>query len=225
MKTISIKNYVEWSRIAVFTLLASSLLVLRIKVTNDFYLLFLVWNLILAFIPYGISSYLKNNNAGNTWNIIGFIIGFTIWLLFLPNAPYIITDLIHISNSTGSWRVYDAILLGSFAVLGTYLGILSIYDMSSSISRLLNYRWKKLLNKLPYVFVMLSAFGIYLGRELRYNSWDILENPLLLWDDCMNLIFSPHEFLTAWLFIGGMSLFLSTCYYVYESYKKQLHED
>ncbi len=220
MKTISIKTYTEWSRIAVFTLLASSLLVLRIKLTHDFYLLFLVWNLILAFIPYVISSYLRHENYNNRWSKISFVGLFMIWLLFLPNAPYIITDLIHISNSSGSWRVFDALLIVSFAVLGTYLGILSIYDMSRSISKLFKYRWKKLLHKLPYVFVMLSAFGIYLGRELRYNSWDIIKNPLLLWNDCMDLIMAPQDHLEAWLFMLSMSLFLSTSYYVYTSYKK-----
>lgn len=225
MNSLLLKNYAQISRITAFTLVASCLLVLRIKITHDFYLLFLVWNLILAFIPYGISCYLKSKEYHNVWSKLSFVGLFVVWLLFLPNAPYIITDLIHIGNSSSNWHVYDAMLIGSFAVLGTYLGMISIYDVSHSIYRMLSGNCRKRLRLLPYVFIVLSAFGIYLGRELRYNSWDLIKNPQVLWDDCWTLILKPQDHLEAWLFISSMTLFLSACYYVYNSYKTQTYEN
>ncbi|MBF4983084.1 DUF1361 domain-containing protein, partial [Nonlabens mediterrranea] len=78
------------------------LLAVRMKITHDFYMLFLVWNLFLALLPYGISLWFETSiaSAFSTVIIRWFTVPvFIIWLLVLPNAPYIITDLIHIRKA------------------------------------------------------------------------------------------------------------------------------
>jgi len=77
------------------------LLLLRIKITDNLYYTFLVWNLFLAAIPYTITQTLKRF----TWlqySKIASILSFIVWLLFLPNSPYIITDITHLQNDGSS---------------------------------------------------------------------------------------------------------------------------
>ncbi|MEP1853967.1 DUF1361 domain-containing protein, partial [Nonlabens ulvanivorans] len=99
MKTLIINRFKELSILLMLSLTSIVLLAMRIKITHDFYMLFLVWNLFLAILPYVISLWLETSIAStyykrtHKWFTIPI---FTIWLLILPNAPYIITDLIHI---------------------------------------------------------------------------------------------------------------------------------
>ncbi len=74
------------------------LLIIRMKLTNSFFYLFLVLNLFLAVILFTITTYLASIPKLNKFKIV---VWFGVWLLFLPNAPYIVTDLIHLKlNNT-----------------------------------------------------------------------------------------------------------------------------
>ena len=97
--------------------------VCRIFIAENYFLLFLVWNLFLAFVPWLISStlYLSKNN-----NKIIFIIFMTIWLLFFPNALYIVTDFIHLKTAASTMRWYDLILLFSYSFAGLFYGFVSL---------------------------------------------------------------------------------------------------
>src|SRR5206468_5852525 len=92
------------------------------------------------------------------------------WLLFFPNAPYIFTDVIHLSRAhTHFWP--DLILILINALTGMVLGFLSLFLMQSSVRRLAG-EW------MSWLFIaavaMLSGFGIYIGRFMRLNSWDVV---------------------------------------------------
>ena len=149
--------------------------------------LFLVWNLFLAWVPYFISLSIETiTRFSNSRFIVGTLL--VCWLLFFPNAPYIVTDLLHLKSRYPIPKWYDLMVLVSFAWTGLMLGFLSLYE----IQRFLK---KRLHSKLAWLFTILAiflcAFGIYLGRFLRWNSWDIITNPTTLFQDIAISLSSP----------------------------------
>ena len=97
------------------------------------------------------------------------------WLIFFPNAPYILTDFQHLAH--GAWRDvpvwYDVMLLIWFAITGLMLGMVSLFLMQEVIRREFG-RW------FGWGFVaivsLLTSMGVYVGRFLRWNSWDIFND-------------------------------------------------
>ena len=139
---------------------------------------FLVWNLFLAWIPFLISyfTYTLSLNRRQVYILIPVAAFF--WLIFFPNAPYILTDFQHLA---GKWRDlpvwYDVMMLIWFSFTGLLLGITSLFLMQEIVRRQLGRWW-------GWGFVgavaALSSAGIYFGRFLRWNSWDIFRNPKMM---------------------------------------------
>ena len=50
--------------------------------------------------------------------------------------------------------------------------------------------------------IFLNAFGIYLGRYMRFNSWDIISNPMALFGEIVNRFVDPIHHPGTW----GMTL-------------------
>ncbi len=139
--------------------------------------IFLIWNLFLAWLPLGL-AYL----VGDMWRQRyigrrGVIVGVGIWLLFFPNAPYLITDLIHLKAAPDHLIWYDALMSFSFALSGLLTGLYSLLK----VHRLVEKIWNSLI---AWVTVsgslVLSSYGVYLGRFGRWNSWDIVTHPFSL---------------------------------------------
>ncbi len=110
------------------------------------------------------------------------------WLLFFPNAPYIVTDVIHLRESPDSPLWFDALILMSMGIAGLVVGFVSLRMVQLIISASFNWAlgWVVSLSVL-----VLSGFGIYLGRFARYNSWDILSSPRSLLYDVRSLAVDP----------------------------------
>ncbi|MEM1320009.1 MAG: DUF1361 domain-containing protein [Bacteroidota bacterium] len=153
-------------------------------------LLFLVWNLFLAWIPYLITLRLHRLDQRYNSRILTGLLLMT-WLCFLPNAPYILTDLIHLRARPGIPVWYDLMVILSFAWTGLMLGYLSLNEvqhfMQQRISRGLSWL-------LTVGIIALSGFGIFLGRFLRWNSWDVLTNPFQLFEEIISVLFNPAPY-------------------------------
>jgi uncharacterized membrane protein len=96
------------------------------------------------------------------------------WLIFFPNAPYILTDLQHLSNPASEVLVwYDVILMIWFVFTGLFLGMVSLFLMQEIVRREFGrwFGWGFVL-----VVAGLTSMGVYMGRFLRWNSWDVLGN-------------------------------------------------
>lgn len=171
-----------------FGIFCLSLSLIRVKLTTSIYLIFLVWNLFLAVVPFLLTSYLKTINLFE--NKFKALLLLSIWLLFLPNSFYIITDFVHLSLSNFHTFWYDLLLISSYASLGFLLGIISLKDIEELLSHKLN---ASICSFLIFSISILSGFGIYLGRILRYNSWDILKNPIELFTDLWNIFFTTKS--------------------------------
>ncbi len=169
-------------RLTVFILLSAAslfcvaLVAARVRLTDSDRYLFLVWNLFLAWVPFGFAYFAYSLPWKHTLLLYIIIPICTIlWLIFFPNAPYILTDLQHlakVSRDIPLW--YDVIILIWFSWTGFLLGIISLYFMHEIV----RHAFGRLVGWTFIVVVSgLSSFGVYLGRFIRCNSWDILQNP------------------------------------------------
>lgn len=199
----------ELQRWLTASMLFSVLLVIgRIVYTGQLTFIFLVWNLFLAYVPYVLSTWLqyKPGWLENRWK---FAAAFICWLLFIPNAFYIITDLyhLHIYSAIPAW--YELALILSFAWNGLLLGILSVRQMERMVRLQFNYR-----NELFFVYpiMWLNAFGVYIGRYLRFNSWDIIASPFGLMLDIADIMLHPVAYKSAWGMVFCYSFLMSFIY-------------
>jgi uncharacterized membrane protein len=149
----------------------------RILWTRDLHYAFLIWNLFLAWMPLLLSlvacEWYRTRSA-RSWH---FICASACWLLFFPNAPYIFTDVIHLTRGYRAHFWVDLVLILCCALTGLVLGFLSLFLMQSVIQRMLG-------KALSWAFIAgvagLSGIGIFVGRFLRLNSWDVLLKPWAL---------------------------------------------
>lgn len=134
-----------------------------------------VWNLILAWVPLLAALLIHTlRKAGARWRPF-FVVSGVVWLLFFPNAPYILTDIVHLKPRAGVPYWYDQITILAFALTGLLAGYLSLFLMQEVVRERLGRAvgwWFALVS------LALGAFGIYLGRFVRLNSWDVLLAPL-----------------------------------------------
>ncbi len=190
-----------------------SLLIVRAKITQNIFLFFLIWNLFLALIPYLLIIYLRIQDDFRKNKIKTYLI-IAIWLAFLPNSFYIITDLVHIFQSHPSTFWFDLTLISSFAFVGFFIGIQSIFEFEKIAMTF--YNEKMLLIIIP-ILCFLCGFGVYLGRILRYNSWDIISNPKQLVIDiglqlitAKTILFSVHFGIFIYLFYTSKKIIFNT---------------
>jgi uncharacterized membrane protein len=149
---------------------------------------FLIKNLFLAWLPYGFAlaaNYLFTRTR-RLWPAILFFSG--LWLLFLPNAPYIITDFLHLQPRSGVPLWYDVGFIMSIAMTGLFLGIASLRAVHGIIHHLAGpvVGWGFALGA-----IALSGLGVYLGRFLRWNSWDLLAEPFGIVIDSLRIFRHP----------------------------------
>jgi uncharacterized membrane protein len=159
---------------------------LRIHRTGDGYYRFLVWNLVLAWVPFALA--LAAYDRARRRIDAGVAALGVLWLLFFPNAPYLLTDFIHLRRDAPAPVWYDALMLSAFAWTALLLGFASLYLIQSIARRVVGFAWS-------WVGVAgalaLASFGIYLGRFVRFNSWDVLVRPGRVADVVVNQLGDP----------------------------------
>jgi len=157
-----------------------------------------IFNLCLAWIPFiaAVVAYLAMRSRVTFALILP--VSTVVWLVFFPNAPYLLTDFQHLADVSGGTPLwFDVILMIWFAWTGLLLGITSLYLMQEIITRVSNATW-------GWVFAVgatvLSSIGVYLGRFLRWNSWDLLYDPLPIARDMAGIVRHPISNLPTYVF-------------------------
>jgi uncharacterized membrane protein len=176
---------------------------LRVQRTGSRYYLFLIWNLFLAGVPLVGSTSLRLARSCRLPLAVQ-VACFGLWLLFLPNAPYILTDLLHLTSQSPVPAWFDLALLLSCAGTGLLLGYLSLIDVHDIVAQNLGQPigWVVALSSM-----LLTGFAIYLGRFLRWNSWDVLVHPTILFDITEGLLHpAAHTRTFAVTLIYGITL-------------------
>lgn len=199
--------------LVLFALYCLALSLFRAKMTHSIYLFFLIWNSFLAVIPYVITSFLKLNHEDKPLKSISYLV-LVGWLLLLPNSFYIITDLVHIVRTDGRLFWLDMILVSSYSVLGFAAGIKSIYQFELLIKK--KYSIQKATFLIP-IICLLCGIGIYLGRILRFNSWDVIMSPINLFFTVLNQVITIEAF--------QFSLLFGTFIYFIYLLKKSIYEN
>lgn len=184
------------------------MLFVRMIVTGTIEYIFLPWNLILAFVPYWITN-LLNSEISNNSKKTTHIIEIAMWLLFLPNSFYIVTDLFHFINVRTAPKWFDLLLIFSFSINGIVAGMLSIHKVECYV---LSVKGKRFSILWLFAIMWLSAFGIYIGRFLRFNSWDVLTKPVQLFGELINHLIYPFHHGYAWGMTITYGVFMTILY-------------
>lgn len=170
-----------------------SLLFVRFYFTKELEYGFYIWNTFLAVLPLIFSRYLLKQNRFNLKSAALV----ACWLAFFPNAPYMITDLFHYAEKPPVPYWYDLLIVITAAWNGLLLGIISLMQIEQFLSRHLKPIWVKLTVLISF---MLCGYGIYIGRYLRFNSWDAVVSPNKLIYTLASHVLQPQEHRAIWAF-------------------------
>jgi len=192
---------------------------LRIIIWGKMSFVYILWNLFLALVPFVISSILLHLYKENYFNKIIWSAGLVLWVLFLPNAPYLITDLIHLGETKAVPLIYDSLLLFSSALLGLVLAFYSLLHIEEILEK--TFSKKKTIISVVIILVLVS-FGMYLGRYLRFNSWDIFINHYALLKNIWKILSQMATHSEVYLFTLMYSFFL---FFSYEAWKNIVKND
>lgn len=171
---------------------------------------YLLWNLVLAWIPFGLSVWLRillRTQKWSNWLPLGITI---LWLCFLPNTFYMLTDYIHIQDVKRVDIVYDVATFTTLIATGISLGFASLAIVHSELRKRLP---KTSAWRVVSLILLLSSFAIYVGRDLRWNTWDIITSPAGILFDLSERILNPTAHFQTFSTTATYFVLLSLCYY------------
>lgn len=192
---------------------ALSLLLFGIRVfsTQTLRFSFLPWNLVLAWMPLVFAYWLSRRLRRKPWRSAGNILLTLLWLGFLPNSFYLVSDLIHLTNTGEISKLFDAALFFAFIFNGYTAGFMSSYLIHRE---LLKRRRAWQAHALIGLAFISCGFAIYLGRYLRWNTWDVLVNPAALLFDVSERVINPAAHPQAFLTTFTFSTLIASIYTV-----------
>src|SRR2546430_15909936 len=114
--------------------LVVAMVAVRVSYSGNSYYEALVWNLLLAWIPFALAIYVYDAWRQGARGLLVWVAG-ALWLVFFPNAPYIVTDFKWLREWTGAPIWYDVVLVAAAAWCGLMLGFISLYLMQSVVRR------------------------------------------------------------------------------------------
>lgn len=149
---------------------------------------FLTWNMFLAIVPIVLSFWLRKRLNNSSWLAWKNLLLTSLWLMFLPNSFYLVTDLVHLHQTYEVSVYFDAVLLMSFIINGFITGFMSLYLVHVELARRIKRRDAHLI----IAFVLFTvSFAIFLGRFMRWNSWDVFLHPAGVLFDVSNQFIDP----------------------------------
>jgi uncharacterized membrane protein len=149
---------------------------------------FLPWNLVLAWMPAIFATWFRRRLYKKRFLSPGSLILLAFWLAFLPNSFYIVSDLIHLYDTGEVSILYDAVMFVSFIFNGYVAGFLSVHIVHAQLLKRVGERTAHII--IAAVFLV-CGFAIYLGRYMRWNTWDVLAHPLGVLFDASERVINP----------------------------------
>jgi uncharacterized membrane protein len=191
------------------TMLACCLFAGRVYLSQGLTYSFLVWNLFLAWIPFLFSllgGHIHQRHPQRWWYLV---IPGVLWLIFFPNAPYLITDFLHLRTRAPIPIWYDIGMLSLFSWTGLFLAVFSLRAMQMLLKNFVGAL-------VSWLFVIaalgLGGLGIYMGRFLRWNSWDLIFQPRSVMTDLAVRLANPGDYPGTLGVTLVFAAFLLVCY-------------
>jgi len=168
---------------------------------------YLLWNMALAWVPLVAALALDDVRSTPLRYQLPLL---ALWLAFFPNAPYLVTDLIHIdpADHTAIGILGDAALV-SVAPVGLALGFSSLMLVERTVRQRSGSRVALAVSVLSLV---IACLGIYLGRVVRLNSWDLLSRPRVVGSVLHQLVLDPLAHPLAMFGTVALAVTLSVLY-------------
>lgn len=170
---------------------------------------YLLWNLFLAWLPLLLAVRLVGvlkRKLWSSWEALGLSL---LWIVLLPNSFYMISDFIHLQQVRRIDVLYDTLMFTAFIYTGVVLGFSSLFLVHLQIRRRLTTAaaggWIALM-------LFICSAGVYIGRDLRWNSWDILTNPGGLLFDVSDRLQHPSAYPQMLVTIATFFLLLGVIY-------------
>lgn len=170
---------------------------------------YLPWNLFLAWIPLLLAVRLVSVLQRKLWSSWEALATSVLWLIFLPNSFYMISDFIHLQDVRRVDVLYDTIMFTAFIYTGVALGFSSLYLIHLQLKRRLSTR---VAAAWVAVTLLICSSAIYVGRDLRWNSWDVVTNPGGLLFDISDRLLHPAAYPQMLLTIVSFFVLLMSMY-------------
>ena len=198
---LSTRRRAIYAALALLSIFSVALVVTRAVYSGEPLFGGLIWNLFLAWIPFVLAIALYDRHRAGARALSLVPLG-ALWLLFLPNAPYLLTDFKHLAPNLAVPLWVDVVVFAAPAWTGLMLGFLSLYLVQAVVRQRAGagVAWIAAIAVLG-----LSSFGIYLGRVLRWNSWDVLANPSIL-SDLGSIVVEPRAIAMTILLSGFLTV-------------------
>ncbi len=198
-------------RLLAASALAIALLAARVTWTGSFVYSFLVWNLALAWAPFGLAHLVGRAHQKGARTLLLAPIG-AAWLLFLPNAPYLVTDFVHLRFRLDAPLWFDAVMLMAFAWAGMALGVASLREVAGVVRARAGRVGALAAPAFVAASCVLTGYGIYLGRFVRLNSWDVATRPAQTLAEVLAPFAHPLRLQPAWTVTAALGLLFLVVY-------------
>lgn len=149
---------------------------------------YLLWNLFLAWLPLGLVAVLVRTLRIRLWSTGWPLLLTFFWLILLPNSFYMISDFVHIQDVLRHDLLYDVVMFTAFIFTASLLGFVSLYLVHTELRKRVSLRSSSVAIA---IIIFLCSFAIYLGRDLRWNSWDVIANPAGILFDISDKLIHP----------------------------------
>ncbi|MBV9961928.1 MAG: DUF1361 domain-containing protein [Parafilimonas sp.] len=173
--------------------------------TANFHYTFLIWNLLMAFVPYAISKKLlraKHNSVAS------YLLLFS-WLIFFPACIYPLTDLLQLKPTGDISVVYDAVMFLSFAIAGLLPGLISLKNVEVFLKKHTSGFFVK-FSLMSFIFV--SSYSACLLRFLHLKDWNIILDFKRIFYASKHSIVNPTDHFRVWIAIGLIVLIVDVLY-------------
>lgn len=178
---------------------------------HDYAFSYLPWNLTLAWVALAVTLWLEYVLHRSLWSSWYALTLTFMWLVLLPNTFYMVSDYVHLQELTRVDLLFDVVMFTSFIFNAVILGFMSLFIVHQELLKRLKTRTS---GSIIGIVILMCSFAIYIGREMRWNTWDIITNPSSLLFDVSDRVLNPRQHPQTFTSTASFFVLLSSMYAV-----------